>query len=207
MFSGIVECRSWMKECRSVGDILRVTCRRPSFFEDIQRGDSIAVNGVCLTIEHFNQEFIQFSLAPETLKVTGWDCKNLLEKEVNLERSLRLGDRIHGHLVFGHVDGMAEVCEVQILGGSRILKFSFPKGLSSYLWTKGSAAINGVSLTLNHVDDQEIEVCLIPETLERTNLGTLEVGDRVTLEVDSFARGLIRYFEDCQKKQVGAVKS
>jgi riboflavin synthase len=196
MFSGIVEAKtnllSFTPENPNPTQATQIIVEKPSEFNDISLGDSIAVNGVCLTVEGFSATTMQFALGAETLKVTGWTAENLKSKPLNLERSLRFGDRLHGHLVSGHVDAMGRVSHSEDLGGSWLLKVQIPAQLSAMVWPKGSIAINGVSLTVNAVTQNEIEVCLIPETLRRTNLSSLQKGDPVTLEVDPMARALQR---------------
>ena len=184
--------------------VVEIRIQRPSHFNDLSIGDSICVNGVCLTIESFDQEIMVFALAAETLQVTGWSCEELLSKSVNLERSLPMGARIHGHLVTGHVEGLGEVVSFTEEGESAFLKLSFPKDLAPYFWRKGSVAINGVSLTINQVEGQTLEVCLIPETMKRTNLGGLAKDHKVNLEVDSFARGIVetsRFFFEQHREE------
>ena len=191
MFSGIVEAQSEIVSTSSQPGLLRITVQKPVEFNDIKAGDSIAVNGICLTVEKFDETKIEFALAAETLRVTGWDEHKLKTSKVNLERSLRMGDRVHGHFVSGHVDAMGKVEARRELGGSLELDISFPAQLSSYIWKKGSWALNGVSLTVNEVKNTSASVCLIPETLERTNLSILKPGDSITIEIDPMARGLI----------------
>lgn len=191
MFSGIVEAQSEIVSTSSQPGILRITVQKPVDFNDIKPGDSIAVNGICLTVENFDHAKIEFALAAETLRVTGWSEQSLKSAKVNLERSLRMGDRVHGHFVSGHVDAMGRVEARRELGGSLELDISFPSQLKPYIWKKGSWALNGVSLTVNEVGANSASVCLIPETLERTNLSKLKTGDSVTIEVDPMARGLI----------------
>ena len=191
MFSGIVEAQSEIVSASSQPGILRITVQKPVEFNDIKPGDSIAVNGICLTVEKFDQSNIEFALAAETLRVTGWTESQLKTSKVNLERSLRMGDRVHGHFVSGHVDAMGKVEGRREIGGSLELDISFPETLKPYIWKKGSWALNGVSLTVNEVRVNSASVCLIPETLERTNLSNLKTGDSVTIEIDPLARGLI----------------
>src|SRR5690606_10888116 len=111
----------------------------------------------------------RYTAGLETLRVTGWS-ESLKGQSLNLERSLKLGDRVHGHLVLGHVDGRATVVEVQDEGSFRILEVALPEGYEAYIWKKGSITLNGVSLTINEVTGSKLQVGLIPETLERTNL-------------------------------------
>ncbi len=197
MFSGIVEALSPVKSARAQGNLVFIEVTRPPDFTDIKNGDSIATNGVCLTVEKFDDQTLSFALGAETLAVTGWIESQLKTATVNLERSLRMGDRIHGHMVSGHVDGVGKVIAIRDDGGSVLLDIQTPLPLLRYVWKKGSWAVNGVSLTINSVnDDGVVGHCLIPETIKRTNLGGLKVGDQVNLEVDMMARGMISFFEN-----------
>jgi riboflavin synthase len=193
MFSGIVETTAKIIEARAEQELLRITIERPKSFEDLHRGDSICVDGVCLTIEEFDSQKLLFALGPETLKVTGWTQQSVLNRAVNLERSLRLQDRIHGHLVTGHVDTTGVISELERLSDSLTLKVEYARDFAPFIWAKGSAAINGVSLTLNQTSPTWFTVGLIPETLKRTNLGVVKRGDRVNLEIDNMARGLVNW--------------
>lgn len=195
MFSGIVESQSTILDAQAAAGIVRLTLEKPSEFNDLKAGDSIAVNGVCLTLERFDDLSMVFALGAETLHVTGWSARDLKGMRVNVERSLRFGDRVHGHLVTGHVDAVATIAAVVDLGGSNQVDVRIPPALRSFVWQKGSWAVNGVSLTINAVADDIVSVCLIPETLARTNLGQVRVGDRVNIEFDWLARGLFRALE------------
>ena len=198
MFSGIVETQARVLETRgddpSRSALVHIELARPPQFDDLHIGDRVAVNGVCLTIEAFDQERMTFALGNETLKITGWTASSLKGAALNVERSLRLGDRIHGHMVSGHVDATGTVETVQDLGGSVELKVRCPDWMRPFVWPKGSWAVNGVSLTINEVNGPVVSMCLIPETLTRTNLGILKGGMSVNLEVDMVARGLVNYF-------------
>lgn len=197
MFSGIVEALSPVKSARTEGHLVFIDVARPQDFTDIKNGDSIATNGVCLTVEKFDNETMSFALGAETLTVTGWNEAHLNHAYVNLERSLRMGDRLHGHMVSGHVDGIGTIVGAKDDGGSLLLDVQTPPALMKYVWKKGSWAVNGVSLTINAVSDTGIvSMCLIPETLRRTNLASLKVGQHVNLEVDMMARGMISFFEN-----------
>lgn len=199
MFSGIVETEARVLDVRTDGALLRIDVECPAAFADLHIGDSIATNGVCLTVETFDASKMTFALGAETLKITGWTADGLKGAYVNLERSLRLGDRIHGHLVAGHVDATGVVAAKRDLGGSVRFDVRPPERLIPFVWAKGSWAVNGVSLTVNEVTkDGIVSMCLIPETLTRTNLGRLEAGSPVNLEIDAFARGLIHYLEKVQ---------
>lgn len=197
MFSGIVECSANVLKIQKSDDQsqgLRVQIVRPFIFDDLSVGDSIAVNGVCLTIEEVSPEIISFFIGPESLRLTS--LSQLQQGEfVNLERSIRYGDRVHGHFVTGHVDGKAKVLRAEILGESLLLTIQLPTDLKRHIWKKGSVAINGVSLTVNELQYDQLTVCLIPETLRRTNLAQLKSNDIVNIEVDMLARALVRMGE------------
>ncbi len=206
MFSGIVETKVNLLEWSSVDRSAQVKIQRPSNFKDLSIGDSIAIDGVCLTLEKFttdsaDSDFLQFYLGAETLKVTGWTAEKLKNKALNIERSLRLADRVHGHFVLGHVDAMGSVIAAEKTGENIQLTIALSAPLRPLVWRKGSVAINGISLTINNVrdisstDSVEIELCIIPETIRRTNISHLKAGDLVTVEADQYARALQRFSE------------
>ncbi len=207
MFSGIVEATARVVRAEQKGGLLEIEVERPAFFDDIAIGDSIAHDGVCLTVEKINPQTIQYSLGAETLKITGWTSSTLLHRRLNIERSLKMGDRIHGHLVTGHVDTTARVEKIENLDGSVLFRLRYSPEFASCFWKKGSWAVNGVSLTINDVGSDWAESCLIPETLKRTNLQEIKIGQTVNLEVDMMARALLRYWslqspEQMQKMEV-----
>ncbi len=201
MFSGIVEAQGKVTGVEHTADgaadgLLRIAVERPAEFNDLALGDSVCNSGVCLTVERLESALMHFALGAETLRVVGWTADNLLGRSMNLERSLRFGDRIHGHLVSGHVDTTGEIIDVKDLQGSTDITVLIPQRLQPFVWKKGSWAVNGVSLTINEVEGNKIKMCLIPETLNRTNLSGLKPGERVNLEIDMFARGMIHYFQN-----------
>jgi riboflavin synthase len=152
---------------------------------DGQVGESIAVNGVCLTAVVISAAGFEADVSRETLRCTaGFEHG----AAVNLERALRLADRLGGHLVSGHIDGVGTVVSVQPAGDNKVFVFEAPREVARYVAVKGSIAINGVSLTVNEVNDRQFSVNLIPHTLATTNLGTLAMGARVNLEADMVAR-------------------
>lgn len=195
MFSGIVETTSLVTQfhCKPDSGVLKV--KKPSFFNDLKAGDSVSVDGVCLTIESVegapSREDMVFSIGKETLNVTNWAERLVPERHVNLERSLRYGDRIHGHLVSGHVECLGELSFISELSGSTLLQISIPQDYRRFVAQKGSIAINGVSLTVNSLNDGLFSVCLIPETLRRTNLRDLKVGHVVNIETDFLLRSYL----------------
>lgn len=187
MFSGIVEASTSIKKVvQSASGVVRLAVERPLHFESLLAGDSIANNGICLTLESFTDDEMSFCLGPETLQVTKWEP--VVGERVNLERSLRFGDRVHGHLVSGHIDDVGFVSEVSDGPETRTLIIEMNRGMLPFVWRKGSVAVHGVSLTINNVEGHHFTVGLIPETLKRTNLGELKKGSRVNLEADAMAR-------------------
>jgi riboflavin synthase len=154
--------------------------------DDVQIGDSIAVNGVCLTVVGIDGKVFTVDVSRETLACTiGLDKQ---DARVNLEKALRLSDRLGGHLVSGHVDGVGVVIAFNDIGESWRLVVRAPQQLAKYIAMKGSITINGVSLTVNQVAGAEFEVNLIPHTLDVTVLNELKVGAKVNLEIDLIAR-------------------
>jgi riboflavin synthase len=190
MFSGIIESTQIIKNTKSFNQVIQIEIERPSFFQDLKIGDSIAVNGVCLTLESFTSESLFFTLGFETLSLLKWKEEDLKNKSVNLERSLLFGDRIHGHLVSGHVDALAKILQREEQGDCLIFSFEIPRNLKPFIWAKGSVAVQGVSLTVNQVSEHAFSVCLIPETLRKTNLNQIQVNDWVNLEADYLIKGL-----------------
>lgn len=187
MFTGIIADTGTIadKHEREGGLRLRIATRKLDM-SDVQPGDSIAVNGVCLTAVKIEGNSFTVDVSRETL-----NCTVGLEQqgaEVNLEKALRLADRLGGHLVSGHVDGVGEVLEFANLGESWKLKVCVPVALSKYIAAKGSITVNGVSLTVNRVEGDVFEVNLIPHTLQETTLKGLHPESRVNLEIDLIAR-------------------
>ena len=186
MFSGIVAATGRISHILAAEKGLRLTIEAGSLgLDDVALGDSIAVSGVCLTV--ISRESNQFAVdvSRETLDCTvGLDAPG----EVNLEKALRLSDRLGGHLVSGHVDGVGEVAKFEPVGESYELVIRAPQSLAKYIARKGSVTVDGVSLTVNRVDGAEFSINLIPHTLSVTTLRRLAPGSRVNLEVDLVAR-------------------
>lgn len=192
MFTGIIEEKSPILEVIAGDQSLQIKVVRPKSFDDIKVGDSIACNGVCLTLEDFNEANMLFTIGYETLQITGWTAQILEGQVLNLERSLRFGDRIHGHMVSGHVDSPSCVMDKKWVGDCLLLNFEIPEKHQSEIWAKSSVALNGVSLTVNSVENGQLQVCLVPETLRKTNLDQLQPGQKVNLETDYYMKGLLQ---------------
>jgi riboflavin synthase len=193
VFTGIVTAVGTVARVSPTSGGARVVVEAPGFgLEDIAIGDSIAVNGACLTVVARTGSSFDLDLSKETLA-----CTAGLEAlaEVNLEKALRLSDRLGGHLVSGHVDGVGEVTKVEAAGDNRIVFVRAPAELARYIARKGSITVHGVSLTVNSVNGSEFEVNLVPHTLAATTLERLRAGSRVNLEVDMLARYLERLLE------------
>jgi riboflavin synthase len=186
MFSGIVTAVGRIASASPHGDGMRLRIESPGFaMDDVAIGDSIAIQGVCHTVVAKSRDAFEVDTSRATLAVTtGLEAG----RAVNLEKSLRLADRLGGHLVSGHVDGVGEVTAFEDLGASVRLAIRAPAQLARYIARKGSVAVDGVSLTVNAVEGATFEVNLIPHTRSVTTLGRLRAGESVNLEVDMIAR-------------------
>ena len=193
MFTGIIQTIGQIERASALGDDvkLNISCAGLDM-RDVNIGDSIAVNGVCLTAISFNESYFAAHVSKETLSVTvGLDG----EHAVNLEKALRLSDRLGGHLVSGHVDGVGEIVLFEQLGDCWKLDIRAPHAISKYIAVKGSICVNGVSLTVNTVAGDVFSMNLIPHTLEKTTLQFLKAGSKINLEVDQIARYVERMAE------------
>jgi len=190
MFTGIVTAVGRIRAVKPAAGGRRIAIDAGKLaLGDVTVGDSIAVNGVCLTVVAKKAGGFESDVSPETL-----DCTTGLEKggRVDLEKALRLADRIGGHFVSGHVDGVGTVTRVRRVGANRVITVKAPARLARYIARKGSVTVNGVSLTVNDVKGAGFAVNLIPHTLAATNLGGLGVRGKVNLEVDMLARYIER---------------
>ncbi|MHB1237899.1 MAG: riboflavin synthase [Gallionella sp.] len=194
MFSGIIADIGSIKQVIARDGGLRLEIATSTLgLDDVQPGDSIAVNGVCLTVVKIDGKHFSIDVSRETLNCTaGLDAPGAA---VNLEKALRLADRLGGHMVSGHVDGVGEVVAFTDLGESWKLSVRAPQALAKYIAVKGSITINGVSLTVNQVSGNEFSLNLIPHTLSMTNLKNLRACSHVNLEVDMIARYVERMMQ------------
>ena len=189
MFSGIIAAIGTLTQLTPRNDgaaTTRLTVEAAGLgLDDVALGDSIACNGVCLTVVEREGSHFCVDVSPETLSCTvGLDAPG----RVNLEKALCLADRLGGHLVSGHVDGVGEVLRFDPIGDNRLLEIRAPQELAKYIARKGSITVNGVSLTTNTVDGAVFAINLIPHTLAATTLGELAPGKRINLEIDLIAR-------------------
>ncbi len=191
MFSGLVEAKIEVKLLLPEAGGVRLQLEMPVFFDDVAIGDSIAVQGCCLTVVALSDNIVSFQAGLETLAKTSLGALRAGDS-VNVERSLALGDRIGGHLVTGHVDGPGTLLSRSDDAEWSTMVFGAATVLMRQMASKGSITVDGVSLTLVDVDDQSFSVALIPHTLQHTTLGRLQVGDRVNLETDLLAKYVAR---------------
>ncbi|WP_020648185.1 MULTISPECIES: riboflavin synthase [Solimonas] len=194
MFTGIIEALGRIDSIESVGGDRRMVFRAPGYLRGTQLGDSIAVNGVCLTATSLSDDGFMADLSAETLNLTTagrWQAG----AAVNLERALTPEKPLGGHMVSGHVDGVGQLLERHEDARSTRMRFEAPAALARYIARKGSICIDGVSLTVNDVEGRTFGVNIIPHTLAHTSLGALQPGDAVNLEVDLIARYLERLLE------------
>jgi riboflavin synthase len=199
MFTGLVATMGSVLTLSSRGPGLRMSFEARFEGEPLVLGESIAVDGCCLTAAAVMAEGFEVDASAETLART--TLGRLAPRGVvNLERALRLGERLGGHLVTGHVDGIGELVSRRTVGETLAMTLSIPESLHRFVAEKGSVAVNGVSLTVNKVTSVGFEVTLIPSTLAQTNLGRLAPGDRVNMEIDLIARYVARLMDADDKK-------
>ena len=186
MFTGIIESEGTILELTNKGNDIALTISYDQkIFDDIHDGDSISVNGICLTIEQFSKDKLKFHLSMESISKV---AKFTLDQKVNLERSLKLNDRISGHFVFGHVDGIALIENIEKLNDCEKWDIKVPSNLNKYIAKKGSISLNGVSLTINSIENDVLSVNLIPYTLSHTTFQYNKIGESLNIEIDMLAR-------------------
>jgi len=202
VFTGIVEELGTIKRLDRGSNSCQINISATKILDDVKLGDSIAINGVCLTVIDFDREHFVADMMAETLAKT--NLKDLAGgQRVNLERAARLGDRMGGHLVQGHVDAVGMIVEQQKLDIARLLRISAPQEVLHYLVAKGSVAIDGISLTVIEVLADSFTVSIIPHTAQMTTLGFKKPGDSVNLESDIIGR----YVEKLLKRSGGQGKA
>jgi riboflavin synthase len=183
MFTGIIQGLGTLKDVRRAGQGLVFTIHPDFSIKDPQEGESIAVNGVCLTASTISQDVFSVEVSPETLSRTTL-CRLSTGSRINLERALRLSDRLGGHLVSGHVDGTGEIIEKENLGRFTLFTIAVSETLERYIIEKGSVAVDGISLTVNSCGKGRFSVGIIPHTSRLTTMGFRKKGDKINIEVD-----------------------
>lgn len=193
MFTGIVTDIGDVRSLELRGDLrARIGTRYDT--QGIDIGASIACSGVCLTVVQLGPDWFDVEISAETLDKT--NIGQWVEgQKINLERALKVGDELGGHIVSGHVDGLAEIVEMRAEGDSVRYTFNAPRSLARFIAPKGSVALDGTSLTVNEVEDTQFGVNIIPHTQEVTTWGASKVGDKVNLEIDTLARYVARLAE------------
>lgn len=201
MFTGIIEELGTVKEFSLNGNNALISIDCGVVLDDTKIGDSIAINGVCQTVINLDKNSFSAQVSAETLSVTNFSKLKKGDK-VNLERALTLNKRLGGHIVQGHIDGIAKLKYVEQLSDFYNLKFEVTKELANQLVKKGSVTINGISLTLADVTNSEISIAIIPHTFENTTLKYLKTGDFVNLEVDILAKYIENFLSRDNNKTI-----
>ena len=194
MFTGIVEELGEIREISREADSITLTIRATTVLDDVHHGDSIAVNGVCLTVVEFGDDFFTADLMQETLDRSSLGQVEVGSK-VNLERATAVGQRLGGHIVQGHVDGTGEILSRTPGERWEVVRICLPEQLNKYVVEKGSIAVDGTSLTVSAVGEGFFEVSLIPTTLTDSVIGSTSVGTKVNLEVDVLAKYVEKMLE------------
>jgi riboflavin synthase len=197
MFTGLIEALGTVRRVDLDGAGKTLTVAEQSLAGDLALGDSVAVNGACLTVVSRDAETFRFQAGPETLLRTNLG-ELVVGDRVNLERSLRLADRLGGHIVQGHVDGVGRVAERHPQGEWELVWFTCPEHLAAQMVPKGSVTVDGISLTLVDVGVDRFSLALIPHTLERTTLGFKRPGAAVNLETDILGKYVWKYLHSCR---------
>ena len=200
MFTGIIEGLGTITKIRSSGQGKRLTIEADYPLDHAKIGDSIAVSGACLTAVMIEGKSFEVDMSPETLSKTTFG-KAKIGDRVNLERALCLSDRIDGHLVSGHIDGIGSVKNIKTLGNAIIITFEVPESLSRYMIRKGSVAVDGISLTINNCDHGSFEVSIIPHTAKLTSMGFKKIGHHVNIETDMIGKYVERFMRNDNEEQ------
>ena len=204
VFTGIVEGTGLVSSVTESENLTKISVKMPSkFSDDIKIGASVCIDGVCLTVCSINRDELGFDIIMETLNVTTFSNVKTGDA-VNVERSMKLGDEIGGHLLSGHVSTTATISKLETPENNHIVTFSTDLETIKYIFPKGYIALNGVSLTVGEVDksNQTFNVYLIPETLRLTNLGEKVVGDKINLEIETQTRNMVDTISEMNKESI-----
>lgn len=200
MFTGLIEAIGKIVRTEYIAGGRRINISLPEIDDDIKVNDSLAVNGVCLTVTDIISDSVWLDAVGVTLtKTTLNEIRG--GNEVNLERALRLSDRLGGHFVQGHVNGIGEITEIQKLGENYSLKILLPSNLKQYVIHEGSIAIDGISLTITDIVDLKIEISVIPHTWNNTTLKNAKTGQKVNVETDMLAKYVENFIHSAQKNK------
>jgi len=200
LFTGIVQEVGILKERKNSEDCYQLMIEGSKVLEEISKGDSIAVNGVCLTVVAYTDKVFTADVMPETLKATNLS-KLKVDSRVNLEQAVRADGFFGGHLVTGHVDGPGIVKKIRKEKNARLVEIELAEELINYMVDKGSVALNGVSLTIMNVFSNSLTVSLIPETWNYTNLNDIKVGDEINIETDLIGKYVFKMLNNDRAKQ------
>ncbi|MBA2175183.1 riboflavin synthase [Halobacillus locisalis] len=200
MFTGIVEEIGSLKAVKQKTEALEIQISAEKVLEDVQLGDSISINGVCLTVTDYTKQTVHFDIMPETYRAT---TLNELKQgsPVNLERAMAAGGRFGGHLVSGHIDGTGKIVSKNPESNAVYYEIELPDELVHYFVYKGSIAVDGTSLTVYGVDDNKVTISLIPHTMEHTVLGGKGPGDHVNIECDMIGKYVAHFLKDQQSEK------
>ncbi|SDP32508.1 riboflavin synthase [Halobacillus sp. SY10] len=200
MFTGIVEEIGTLKSVKNKTEALEVNLSAKEILTDVKLGDSISVNGVCLTVTNFTGETVSFDVMPETYRAT--NIHELQQGDpVNLERAMAAGGRFGGHLVSGHIDGTGKIVSKKPESNAVYYEIELPEELIQYFVYKGSIAVDGTSLTVFGVDDSRVTISLIPHTMEHTVLGAKGPGDSVNIECDMIGKYVAHFLSGQNKEE------
>jgi riboflavin synthase len=204
MFTGLIENIGRVVSIQQQGSAAMLVISTTIPVEEIDIGDSVAVNGVCLTVVAKKEGMLSFDVSPESLRSAGF-ARLKPGSAVNLERALRLSDRLGGHIVSGHVDCTAVVADRMDISGNTVFKFRIPKEYSRYIVAKGSVTIDGISLTVNEIQEEGFSVNIIPHTAQSTTLHQCRPGDEVNIEVDILAKYVERLLKGANERESGGL--
>lgn len=199
MFTGIIEEIGVIKEFSKNNQNALITVACSTILHEIKAGDSISIDGICQTVTKFDKESFSAQISAETLNVTTFS-KSQKGQKVNLERAMAVNGRFGGHIVTGHIDGLAKVKNIQKLSDFYNIEFESEADLSKYIAKKGSVSINGISLTVADINSNGFMVAVIPHTFENTNLSNLKTGDFVNLEVDILAKYVEKFLSSSNNR-------